>query len=165
MKMARLGLTALTVGAAVTVMGGLAGTSATKAQIITEYQIPNSVNGSAPSGIGIAAGPDGALSFTLVSPFGGKIGRITTGGAITAFPLPDAGGSPEAITTGPDGTLWFTDLTGVPNGAIGRITTSGAVTEYPVPTPMSLAAGRSSLPANTASTLTGRARVEDRRAP
>jgi streptogramin lyase len=103
MKLARLDLTAFTVGAAVTAMGVLAGTTATKATI-TEYQIPNSVangpNGDAPHGI--AAGPDGALWFTLIgSPPPGKIGRITTGGVITAFPLPDAGGAPDGITAGP----------------------------------------------------------------
>ena len=88
MKMARLGLTALTVGAAVTVMGGLAGTSATKAQTITEYQIPNSENGSARSGIAISAEPDGALLFTLVSPFGGKTGESRLAERLPHFPCP-----------------------------------------------------------------------------
>ena len=136
---------AIAFGKLLAAIGLLGWMTSAGAQTNTEYQIPNSLNGGVPSGAGITAGPDGALWFTLAS----GIGRITTGGAITAFPLPDAGSSPEAITTGPDRALWFTDLTGVPNGAIGRIITSRAITEYPVPTPMSLAAGRSSLPTNT----------------
>jgi hypothetical protein len=40
MTLAKLGLTLLTVGATATVMGVLAGTTAAKAQTITEYQIP-----------------------------------------------------------------------------------------------------------------------------
>jgi virginiamycin B lyase len=30
------------------------------------------------------------------------------------------------ITSGPDGTLWFTE----PNGKIGKLTTAGNITEY-----------------------------------
>jgi hypothetical protein len=54
-----------------------------------------------------------------------KIGRITTDGIITEFPIPTAasGPGPEGITTGPDGNVWFTEL-----GArkIGRITIAHA---------------------------------------
>ena len=50
-------------------------------------------------------------------------------GQITEFRLP-AGGSPEGITAGPDGNLWFTE---VGANAIGRITTSGQITEFPPP--------------------------------
>jgi streptogramin lyase len=73
----------------------------------------------------IVSGPDGALWFTELS--SGVIGRITTAGAITEFPL-HSGAIPEGITVGPDGALWFSDRT-----LIGRITTSGTVTEYPLP--------------------------------
>jgi virginiamycin B lyase len=54
---------------------------------------------------GITAGPDGALWFTENS----TIGRMTTAGEITQFPLP-YGHGPNSITVGPDGALWFTDL-------------------------------------------------------
>jgi streptogramin lyase len=59
-----------------------------------------------------------------------------TGGSVT---IPGAGIStefssgitssarPQGITTGPDGNLWFTELTG---NLIGRITPSGVVTEF-----------------------------------
>src|SRR6202043_2289566 len=61
------------------------------------------------------------------------IGRITTAGALTLYPintLPSAlvGG----ITTGPDGALWFTEPHDGGN-FIGRITTAGVVTQYPIP--------------------------------
>jgi streptogramin lyase len=74
---------------------------------------------------GITSGPDGALWFTEVS--GNRIMRITTGGAMTAYPLPTPSSVPWEITAGPDGALWFTEL-----GAnrIGRITTGGAITEF-----------------------------------
>ena len=40
---------------------------------------------------------------------GNKIGRITTAGVITEFPVPTAGSSPVGIAAGPDGNLWFTE--------------------------------------------------------
>jgi hypothetical protein len=63
-------------------------------------------NGSVPETI--AAGPDGALWFTEWD--AGRIGRITTTGVITEYPVPAAyhGGG---ITVGPDGALWFTGAT------------------------------------------------------
>src|SRR5262249_3734426 len=67
----------------------------------------------------------------------GKIGRITTAGVVTEFPL--AGGSlPYQIVVGPDGALWFTEGDG---NMIGRSTTAGAITELPVTTPSSFPTG------------------------
>ena len=65
------------------------------------------------------------------------IGRITPGGAITEFSLP-SGSYPWGITAGPDGNLWFTELSG---NNIARITTAGVITEFPVPTPGSAPSG------------------------
>ena len=74
---------------------------------------------------GIAHGPDGNLWFTE---FGdNKIGRITTTGTVTEFPIPTAGGGPRGIVAGPDGALWFTELSG---NQIGRITTGAPPTSY-----------------------------------
>ena len=78
---------------------------------------------------GIVSGPDGALWFTEYGT--GEIGRITTSGKITNFPVPTSGSSPDGITLGPDGALWFTEYTA---NQIGRITTGGHVTEYAIPT-------------------------------
>src|SRR5690348_12915302 len=47
---------------------------------------------------------------------------------IAAFPLPTSFNSnPNAITTGPDGNLWFTDGY---QEVVGNITMAGVVTEY-----------------------------------
>ncbi|MGC9949715.1 MAG: hypothetical protein ABSF64_25385 [Bryobacteraceae bacterium] len=84
---------------------------------------------------GITAGPDGALWFA--ESFANQIGRITTAGSITEFPLPSSFNGPGIITTGPDGALWFGADPGVYSStdAIGRITTAGAVTMYQLPGP------------------------------
>ena len=73
--------------------------------MITEYSA--TVNSDP---FGITAGPDGALWFTET--FNGKIGRITTAGLITEFPVPAKFGQLNMITAGPDGALWFTAIIG-----------------------------------------------------
>jgi streptogramin lyase len=106
----------------------------TTAGVVTVFPVPTPNDTS----YAITAGPDGAMWFTespLNSPAsnGGwfaKIGRITTNGVITEYPLPNAMSIPAAIASGPDGALWFNELGG---SNIGRITTSGVVTEFPLP--------------------------------
>lgn len=56
---------------------------------------------------------------------------VSAGGAINEYTVPTLNSGPNAIVTGPDGALWFTE--GVGN-KIGRMTTSGAFTEYTIPT-------------------------------
>jgi hypothetical protein len=93
---------------------------------------------------GIVSGPDGALWFsessTILAP--DKIGRITTAGVITDFPVITSPSLPQLITAGPDGALWFTETNA---NKIGRITTAGAVSELAIPTansqPFGIAAG------------------------
>ena len=58
-----------------------------------------------------------------------SIGRITTNGTVTTYTGTGIA-SPQGITTGPDGALWFTNYTG---NSAGRITTTGTVTNYPDP--------------------------------
>jgi streptogramin lyase len=53
---------------------------------------------------------------------------------VTEFPVPTPNSFPNGITTGPDGSLWFTELNA---NQIARITTAGVVTEFPIPTPLS----------------------------
>ena len=67
-------------------------------------------------------------------------GLIGAAGAatITEFPIPTASNQPLGITAGPDGALWFTELT---RNEIGRITTAGTITEFPIPTASSRALG------------------------
>jgi streptogramin lyase len=78
----------------------------------------------------IVAGPQGALWFTEF--FANNIGRITTSGQVTEFPLALQDGGPQGIAAGADGNIWFTDP-----GAnlIGRMTPSGAVTNFPIAAP------------------------------
>ncbi len=116
----------------------------TPAGVLTEFPlpavtVPAGSTGPPPGPTKITVGPDGALWFTGIP---GEVGRITTAGVVTEFAVPlvppPAGSSAGtvsteavllAITTGPDGALWFT---GVP-GEVGRITTTGVVTKFAVP--------------------------------
>jgi len=107
----------------------------------TEFPVAGDSNQNLPY---ITAGPDGNLWFTERD--ANKIGRITTTGVITEFPIPAAGATPDFITAGPDGNLWFTErFSSNPDGQIGRITTAGVVTQFPLPTgpaePASIVAG------------------------
>ena len=90
----------------------------------------------------IAVGSDGNLWFTEFGvDFGNRIGRITTSGVITEFPIPTLVSQPNGIAAGPDGNLWFTE-TGA--NQIGRITTAGDITEFSIPSedwPSGIAAG------------------------
>src|SRR5262245_9422418 len=88
---------------------------------ITTFVLPTSFSRPA----NIVAGPDQALWFTE----SGRIGRISTNGALREFALA-AGHTASSLTSGPDGALWFTEPEA---SAIGRITTSGAITELTVP--------------------------------
>lgn len=87
----------------------------------------------------IVSGPQGALWFTEF--YKDKIGRITTSGQITEFPLPDDNDI-EGIAAGPDGNVWFTE----PGASkIGRMTPGGQVTAFPIngpnPSPRGITAG------------------------
>jgi streptogramin lyase len=110
-----------------------------RAHNIREFALPKGTLGSAP--LGIVAGPDGNLWFTVNT---GQIGRITPSGTVSEYPLPTPanGRLPEEITTRPDGNLWFTDAY---SGVIGRITPTGAITLFPLPQsaswPRGIAAG------------------------
>ena len=93
----------------------------------------------------ITTGPDGNLWITedgLSNGGVGAIGRMTTSGDLTEYPLPTAPGNgsrAEDIAVGPDGNLWFTWSQGSasPVGpplarSIGRITPTGTITEFPL---------------------------------
>src|SRR5207244_8505500 len=69
----------------------------------------------------IAAGPDGALWFTAFDGQVGRIGRITTAGAITELPTPTPNSWPLGIAAGANGTLWFTESA---TNQVGRVTTT-----------------------------------------
>jgi virginiamycin B lyase len=105
---------------------------------IGEYPIPlnnpNSLNDNYANGI--AAGRDLALWFTfgsvIVPP---TIGRMTTDGHFTKYPLSSSETQPWGIVAGPDGNLWFTEVS---TNRIGRMSTSGVLLqEFTIPTPTS----------------------------
>jgi len=113
------------------------GTGLVRAASFTEYPIPPANSfpfASAPALI--TSGPDGALWFTEQG--GNEIGRITTAGVITEFPIPTANSNALGIAAGPDGALWFTE--NFPN-KIGRIdpsntpTPTATATSTPTATP------------------------------
>jgi virginiamycin B lyase len=74
--------------------------------VIEECSLPDGTSGP----YGIATGPDGAVWFTEMH--GIRIGRITTEGEVSAYPLPTADAGPTIIAAGPDGGLWFTEHRG-----------------------------------------------------
>jgi hypothetical protein len=74
----------------------------------------------------ITVGPDGNLWFPDSTYR--HVGKLTTAGAVTAFPLPADSADAENIAVGPDGNLWFCGR-GAPG--IGRVTPAGVITTFP----------------------------------
>ena len=114
-----------------------AGSQPARAQLYN--YLPNCNFTFGPTTVDIVTGPDGALWFTQSN---NMIGRMTTAGVATQFPIPTASSVPSGIAVGPDGNLWFTEYNG---DKIGRITTGGTVTEFPLPpegeSPLGITAG------------------------
>lgn len=87
----------------------------------------------------IVRGPGGDLWFgynLLVDDnhFQDFIGRVTTSGKITLFPVSSVGPYPVSIWSlapGADGNLWFTEGLASDN-TLGRMSPNGAVTRFPV---------------------------------
>jgi streptogramin lyase len=74
------------------------------------------------------------------------IGRITPAGQVTEFVAQMS--SPDVITAGPDGNLWFGSTVTLTHATIGHITPDGQVTTYVLPdTSTSIAASVTSLTA------------------
>ena len=105
---------------------------------VTEFELPDA------GGIafGIAVGPDKNIWITVTAVGQGRpdwIARIYSSGEVTKFPAGTGSGSypgtsPEGITAGPDGNIWFTEAGA---GRIGRITPAGVLTEFPIGDPES----------------------------
>jgi streptogramin lyase len=97
--------------------------------LLAIYQIPTPNPHDPSTGVGeagsIIKGPDNNLWF--VEDAGNRIGRITTAGVITEFPIPTPGSGPRSLVIGADGNLWFAELY---VGQIARITPSGVITEF-----------------------------------
>ncbi len=86
---------------------------------LTEYTLPS--NGKLPGYI--IAGPDGNMWFTET----GTIGRITPGGVVTEFPLPE-NVNPSGIAIGPGRSLLV-----IVGNEILRVSMTGHVTKIPLP--------------------------------
>src|ERR1019366_9631434 len=83
-----------------------------------------------------AGGATGSGDADATSSGGTKsTGGSTTSGtrAIVEFVIPTTSTGPSAITAGPDGAMWFTQVNGSVN-RIGRISTAGVITEFSIPT-------------------------------
>lgn len=87
------------------------------------------IGGPVPAARHLAIGPgrevwmtgDGATNY---------LARVSAGGKLIAtYPT---GGTPDSITAGPDGAMWFTEADG---NAVGRITRGGVINTFPVPIP------------------------------
>ncbi len=76
----------------------------------------------------IVYGPDGAYWFVETQV--GQIGRITTNGVVTEYPINLGFSEPLGITVGPDSNLWFTEYA---IDRVARITTNGTITQFPLP--------------------------------
>jgi streptogramin lyase len=101
----------------------------TSGTVLSEYP----VFGGATS---IASGSDGNIWYTGFSgvDYSPGIGKMTTSGAVTTYPLPSGYSSPENIIAGPNGNLWFTATNSNTGGyVVGDITPSGSITTYPLP--------------------------------
>jgi virginiamycin B lyase len=91
--------------------------------------------GSAPRGL--TFGPGGALfiaeSGTNIG--GNAIARLSPNGELKHFFLPAGAGAPWGIALGPDGKIWFTEVSA---GKVGRLDPqTGNIDEFPLPTPNS----------------------------
>jgi streptogramin lyase len=96
----------------------------------TRTSNPMGVTGETSSPLSITTGPDGALWFT--EGMADQIGRVTTAGAFSEYPLPSRDtmhANPEGIATGPDGAIWFTQPL---RGNLGRLDPkTHVITEVP----------------------------------
>ena len=112
----------------------------------------------------IVAGPDGAMWFTQSAggnPKGGQsyfpasIGRLTTTGSYSSYPVPASASSVpglDAITVGPNGNLWFTEAAVNRIGEITPKASGPVVREFALPAADRLAPGVGS-PVTSAETI------------
>src|SRR5579875_3716270 len=90
---------------------------------------------------GITRGPDGAVWFTENGPGSASgIGSVNANGVSTECST--SGDRAQQIVEGPDGNLYYTEVTG---NYIGQVTPSCVVTHFPIPTaaavPVAIAVG------------------------
>jgi streptogramin lyase len=96
------------------------------ASVVTEFSTGLTL-ANAPADI--TAGPDGNLWFTEQGLLP-RVGKITTGGAITEYPI-GLGNTPGEITVGPDDALWFTQR-GASDAIVRVDPADGTMQEFPL---------------------------------
>jgi virginiamycin B lyase len=77
----------------------------TPAGAATYFGVAGGPADSSPVPLSIAAGADGNVWYTTA--LGAAVGRITSAGVVRAFPLAPPRTGATAITSGPDGAMWF----------------------------------------------------------
>ncbi len=99
----------------------------TPSGVITEFPLPRANSGPGD----ITAGADGALWFVElsggmdgISTDGNRVGRISTSGVVTEFPMPSPAPSAVNLAVGPDRNVWYTQ-----GERLGRVTPDGRITE------------------------------------
>jgi virginiamycin B lyase len=96
----------------------------TTAGVVTTYAITGS-----------GSGPLVSFNGQVYFGEGTSIGHITTAGVQGSAIKAPSGGTIEALTVGPDGNLWFTELNSAANATnnfYGYVTPAGAIKEFPV---------------------------------
>lgn len=83
---------------------------------------------------GIITGPDNNLWFTRED---GKVGKMTTGGAVTLYDTPN-GGVGMQLAIGADNNIWFANPT---DDSLVKVQTNGTITSIPLPNNASQAYG------------------------
>lgn len=80
----------------------------------------------------IVAGPDGNLWVTLPATdnIHDAIGKMSTSGVLTTYPVPTTSSGVWGIAVGPDGKIWFSEIRAHKVGKLDPNT--GAIVEYPV---------------------------------
>jgi streptogramin lyase len=119
----------------------------TTSGVFSEYPIvqPADAGVAHVSAFAITSGPDGALWFLEQKVYiagvfrqsGCYVGRISTSGQVTDFPLPPefgCAGYAGQIISGPGGHLWFAvNLGRVIPSLVGMVSTSGTITMFGLP--------------------------------
>src|SRR5262249_47107830 len=87
----------------------------------TAFDLPGVQN----SPFGITTGPDGNLWFDETFP--PRVGKMTTSGAITEYPMSESISSFGQIVVGPDNNLWM-----IAGPGLVRMTLQGETKTYPI---------------------------------
>jgi virginiamycin B lyase len=86
--------------------------------------------GSQAVAVSMTEGAAGDLWFLARATSDAVVGHVAADGTISAFPIQDYG---NAITVGPDGNLWITQVSSFGSPEVMRVTPSGSVSTFTIP--------------------------------